>query len=329
MNTNQSKMDEIDDLLAPEDWDQFPAPVLKTVQFAGHTYGVPLNVHRVNTLFYNKHVFEQVGLRPPETLDELFEVAAALKAEGFIPIALGTNDPSTLPLLLFENLLVARGGGPFYRQFFRGDVDALGPEITAVVADLGRLLSFTNANAPTLSWTSAADLVREGRAGMTIMGDWTKAYFKSKGSVPEQDFRSIPMPGTAGTFVFTTDTFGLPSGSGDNVTDKETALELLEVFGSKDGQNIFNPLKGSISPRADADISVYDDDSMAKQTIAEFRIAAMSPDTLVPATAIVAPPAYLVVITKVLAQFAIDRNASVVLHTLNNYADMLRTSPLR
>jgi glucose/mannose transport system substrate-binding protein len=256
-------------------------------------------------------------------LDELFTVAAELRARGITPIALGSNDPWPLGILLFENLLVSRGGS-FYRQFFRGDVDALDEKMRGVVEDLGRLLSYTNLNAPLLTWTDAADLVRERKAAMTIMGDWTKAYFESKRGMPDVDFGSIPMPGTADTFVFTTDTFGLPLGS----PDRQAALDLLELFGSAEGQNLFNPIKGSISPRKDADTSVYKD-PMAQRTIADFQLAAMNPEMLVPATAIVTPPAYLHAIRPVLAQFAIDGNISVVLHALNNYADILQSSPLR
>jgi ABC-type glycerol-3-phosphate transport system substrate-binding protein len=126
--------------------------------------------------------------------------------------------------------------------------------------------------------------------------------------------------------VFTTDTFGLPKGS----PDKQTALELLEVFGSEAGQKVFNPIKGSISPRMDADTSVYKDE-MAQRTITDFRAAAMSPGTLlVPATAILAPPTYNnEIIQPALAAYAADRNVSVLLHTFDNYADVLRKNPLR
>src|SRR5262245_31113665 len=61
-----SKMEPIDDLAASQGWaGVIPKPVMDTVSFNGHVYAVPLNVHRVNTLFYNKVLFDQHRLDPP------------------------------------------------------------------------------------------------------------------------------------------------------------------------------------------------------------------------------------------------------------------------
>ena len=95
------------------------------------------------------------------------------------------------------------------------------------------------------------------------------------------------MPGTAGTFVFTTDTFGLPRG----VRNRAGALELLGMFGSLAGQDTFNPLKGSIPARKDARVDAYD--IMAQRNIMDFRQVAADPTMLVPATAMLAPPEFI------------------------------------
>ena len=191
----------------------------------------------------------------------------------------------------------------------------------AAVDDLGRLLSYTNADAAQLSWSDAVERVRTGDAAMTIMGDWAKGYFVSKEGVPDVSFGQVPMPGTVGTFVFTTDTFGLPWGA----RNRGGALDLLQVFGSKAGQDIFNPTKGSISARSDADTQAYD--LMSQRTIADFRIAAPNPDNLVPATAILAPPDFINAMKTALSAFVVDRNASVLMHTLDNWHDVLQASP--
>ena len=50
--------------------------------------------------------------------------------------------------------------------------------------------------------------------------------------------------------------------------NRDNVLNWLKVCGSKDGQDAFNPLKGSIPARKDADLSKYDD--YQKQAIADF-----------------------------------------------------------
>jgi glucose/mannose transport system substrate-binding protein len=316
-----SKMDPVN--AQEEGWaDAMPQAVLDTVSFQGACYGVPLDIHRINTLFFNKTLFDRFESTPPDTLDDVFSAAAALQASGIAaPIALGTKD-GTLPLVFFENLLVSRAGAAYYRSFMLGQGEPLAPEIATAVDDLATLLTYANTNSAQLTWSQAADRVLTEDAAMTIMGDWDKGYMMSRDEVVNLDFRALPTPGTAGTFVFTTDTFGLPKGA----LNRAGTIDMLTIFGSKGGQDTFNPVKGSISPRSDTDITVYDD--MGKQTIAEFRQASQN-GTVVAATAILAPPAFMSEINTALLQFVVDGNKSTVMHTIANYYDILRDNPLR
>src|SRR5204862_4661655 len=119
--------DDIDDVYSLMDdvdstaWATYmPPAVLNSLSFNGHCYGVPLDIHRENTLFYNAGVFAHFSLSPPSSLEEMFADAAELQAHGIVaPIALGTAD-GTLPIIFFENLLVARAGPAYYQRFMGG-----------------------------------------------------------------------------------------------------------------------------------------------------------------------------------------------------------------
>jgi len=152
------------------------------------------------------------------------------------------------------------------------------------------------------------------------MGDWAKAYMASMARI-NYDFGAVPTPGTTGTFIFTTDTFGHPIGA----LNPQGTTDMLVVFGSKDGQDTFNLLKGSISPRSDSDTTKYDE--LAKQTIADFQ-AASANETLFPATAILAPQAFLTAVDMALQTFLSNRDKSVLIHTIANYYDILKNSIL-
>ena len=53
-DADQTQLQELD----ASDWKNVvPDPVLTSVSYKGKVYGVPLNIHRVNTFFYNKKVF--------------------------------------------------------------------------------------------------------------------------------------------------------------------------------------------------------------------------------------------------------------------------------
>ena len=60
------------------------------------------------------------------------------------------------------------------------------------------------------------------------------------------------------------DAFGLPRG----VTGRSATIQFLKLLGSVDGQNAFNPEKGSIPARLDAPMTGYD--PIAQRSKADF-----------------------------------------------------------
>jgi glucose/mannose transport system substrate-binding protein len=86
------------------------------------------------------------------------------------------------------------------------------------------------------------------------MGDWAAGYMATTLKLkPGTDFGWMASPGTGGMFMMLSDSFGLPVGC----SAKDNALAWLKMLGSKEGQDTFNPLKGSISARTDSDMSKY------------------------------------------------------------------------
>jgi glucose/mannose transport system substrate-binding protein len=335
-DADKSKMAPIDDVAA--DWmDLVPPKVLDSVSYTDpdpikgtHIYAVPLNIHRLNTLFYNKAIFEDLAINPQEwtQLSDLFDAAAAIRNQKQIaPFALGYGEKQswTLALLFFENLMVGHQQGALYQQMFDHpmDFDPFSPEITYLMEDFRTVLSYANEDADELPWDKAMNRVLKGQAAMTIMGDWAKGYADADPDPAHRDAVGfIAMPGTAGTFVFTTDTFGLPIQSNPRPDQVDDTKKLLQVFGSQEGQRIFNEKKGSISARRDV---VIPENDSRRPTFEAFRDAT----TIVGATSILAQQSYVDAISAALANFARnwqDATASEVQHTLNNYRDQLLSS---
>ena len=82
----------LDDFLAgaPDDYaaDDFSTGALDGMKVDGTTYAVPVNVEGP-VLYYRTDLFEQYGLTPPTTVEELEQVAAAIKERGEVtPITL-------------------------------------------------------------------------------------------------------------------------------------------------------------------------------------------------------------------------------------------------
>lgn len=259
----------LDELFDEEGWSTaFPQLLRDSVSVDGQVYAVPLNVHRTNSLFYNVKIFEDNGLEPPSTLDEFYAVGDALLAldPPIVPLALGSAEPWTMSLMMMENLLISTAGPEYYQTFFSGAGDPDDPEMLANLQEMITLWQgYVNENAGDLTWDEATQMVADGDAAMTIMGDWAKGYLVNAGLTPGVDFGQVPTFGTADTFVFSGDCFPIAV----DAANMAGGLELLRTLGSKEAQDVFNPIKGSIPARTDADVSLYDELSQA--TYADFK----------------------------------------------------------
>jgi glucose/mannose transport system substrate-binding protein len=90
------------------------------------------------------------------------------------------------------------------------------------------------------------------------------------------------------------------------------------VFGSKEGQNIFNPVKGSIPARIDVDPSSYDSSSRA--SLHDFQGAPRLPNL----TSLV-PYAFNAALEKAMTAFARGRDPALVIAAIRAHYDLLRT----
>lgn len=241
-------------LYTSEGWTKvFPKDLVEMVSYKGNQYSVPVNVHRGNVLWYNKKIFDDNKLKAPTTWAEFFRVAETLKAKGITPLALGDKDKWEAAHL-FEDVLLAVLGPAGYSGLWTGATSWSGEGVKQALDAYATILKYVNTDHAAFDWDQAAQMLVEGKAAMNIMGDWAAGYFTSKKWKPNVDYGFVPAPGTAGTFVVVTDTFGLPK----KAPHSQEAQAWLKIAGSKAGQEAFNPLKGSICARTDCNPAKFD-----------------------------------------------------------------------
>ena len=101
-------------------------------------------------------------------------------------------------------------------------------------------------------------MVSDGGAAFNVMGDWADGYFANPAPhrlalKPHTDFDWAVTPGAYGVFNFLSDSFVMPA----NAKNAEGTTAWLTVAASKEGQEAFNPLKGSICARTDCDLKLF------------------------------------------------------------------------
>lgn len=243
------RMEDLTFLYEEKGWfDAFPADLIDLLTYEGGIYSVPVNIHRSNVMWYNPAVLADNGLEVPASMDDFFAACETLQAAGITPLVVGE---AWTVNHLWESVALGVLGADGWNGIWTGDTDVSSDAMVEVWDTFGRVLECTNINddAAGLSWQQATDQMVAGDAAFNIMGDWATGYMTTTlGLEPGEGFGFAAAPGTGGTFMWLSDSFGLPA----DAPNRDNTVAWLSILGSVEGQNAFNPLKGSIPANVNA-----------------------------------------------------------------------------
>ncbi len=253
------QIEPLNDLFESQGWlDVMPDTLIPLISADGNIYSVPVNIHRANVMWYNPGLLEEYAVSVPTNWDEFLSACDALAAADKICLSMGEQWTA---MHLLEVVLLGELGPDAYNALWDGSGDWGSSEVTAALETYAAVLDRVNDDAASLTWQDAAQLVANGDAAFNIMGDWVDGYFSGDtaggnlGLTPGEGYGWAPPPGTDGVFQFLSDSFTLAK----NAPHPESAMAWLEIAGSKEGQEAFNPVKGSICARTDCDTSLFNE----------------------------------------------------------------------
>jgi raffinose/stachyose/melibiose transport system substrate-binding protein len=168
----------------------------------GKIYAMPCETVQPIILYYNKKVFSDVGVEPPESWDDIMALVPKFNAKGIAPFSLAGQSRWT-NMMWLEFLFDRMGGPDVFQAVFDGEkdawsnpiaLDALGKVQELVKAD-GFIKGFSSITAD-----SNADqaLLYTGKAAMMLHGSWSYGIqqadggdFVSSGSLGYMNFPPI------------------------------------------------------------------------------------------------------------------------------------------
>jgi glucose/mannose transport system substrate-binding protein len=243
------RMEDLTSLYEEEGWfDAFPSQLIDEITYEGGIYSVPVNIHRSNVMWYVPAKMDEWGITPPATWDEFLEVCPTIQEADVTPLVIAE---AWTVNHLWESVALGVLGPEGWSGIWDGTTDPTGPEMVEVWNRFGEILACSNLadDAAGLSWQQAIDAVVAGSAAFNIMGDWAAGYMTTTlGLEPGEGYGYAPAPDTGGVFMWLSDSFGLPA----DAPHPDNTTAWLRLLGSVEGQNAFNPLKGSIPARIDA-----------------------------------------------------------------------------
>ena len=267
--------------------DNFGEAVADVGAVDGTQYAVMYKASNKATIWYNVAAFEEAGVEPPETWDELLDVASTLNAAGITPFSVGVD--VGWPITdLFENVYLRTAGAETYDQLASHEIpwtdqsvkDAL-TVMQDIVGDSSDLVGGTSGALQTDMPTSVANVFSESPKGaMVVIGDFAPGVISDNPLEPVTGYNVFPFPSIEGSAA-------AALGSGDlfvNFKQSEAATAFLEYLTTPEAAEIWIARGGFSSPNKNVDSSVYPDaltmataDGLAQAETFRFDLSDLQP----------------------------------------------------
>jgi raffinose/stachyose/melibiose transport system substrate-binding protein len=268
------------DLLYPlEDaYKQYDWPIYdwakERVTYDGVLSGVPGSVEEIG-VYYNADLFNELGFEEPQTVDELFQIADAVKAEGMTPFAFGDQEkwPAGHLFSIAASNVLGKDG---LDEVLYGDGKWTDPEVVDGIDLMFRDFverGYYPEDVNAITYEDANALFYSGQAAMDITGTWLVPEIDENVQDFEVGFFPFPAIDDTGT--------NPPSGVGGgnfisaNTEEPEAAIKFLDylMFNEervKDDLVRFNTIPAFQLDTSDLDVtplfrSVLDDLAEAEQ----------------------------------------------------------------
>jgi hypothetical protein len=260
----QGDLVEIEDVAGDEIDANFGETAREVGSADGTLYGVWFKTAQKSTVWYNVNVFQEAGVEPPTTWDELLQVGQTVSDYGVAPYSIGAD--VGWPLTdLFENIYLRTAGPEMYDQLAAHDIPWTDPSVTDALTVMADVIGDDQ-------------MLAGGRDGATqtdFNGSVTQVFTDPPNGaiIFEGDFVGGVISGETDAQVGTdADFFDFPSidgsepvvlGGGDLAVlldDTEGGRALIEYLATPEAAEVWAAEGGFISPNTAVDPSVYPDE---------------------------------------------------------------------
>jgi hypothetical protein len=230
----------------------------------GQIYSIVFKAANKSTIWFNVPAFENAGVEPPATFDDLTKNAATVKASGVPAYSIGGGDGWTLTDL-FENVYLRQAGPEKYDQLAKHEIKWTDPSVVQALETMAKILGDTGNIAGGKSGALETDFPKSvenvfsdpAKAAMVIEGDFVPGVVADKTDLkPKTGYDVFPFPtlGDGGKAVV---------GGGDSLVmfkDTPASRALVTYLTSPEGAGIWVKRGGFSSPNKSVPESAYPDE---------------------------------------------------------------------
>ncbi len=147
---------------------KFFAPVLNSLRYKGHIYGIPLDVNTLS-IGYNKGIFKKLHLAVPKTFAQLLALAKPIRKGGYQPLGVNEKDAWPGGDLWFAQVAYTDPSETAIRKAEQGAVKWTDPRFVQAASNVKQLATsgLLADGYNSLDFTSAIALFARGQTAMT------------------------------------------------------------------------------------------------------------------------------------------------------------------
>lgn len=226
---------------------------LASMTMDGKQWGMPYTYYQWG-IYYNRDLYEKLGVEVPATWDEFVANCAVFKKAGIDCLTTGTK--ALWPGAgIFDYMDLRTNGYDFHMDLANGKIPWTDDRVKAAFAEWAKVVEpgYITANHAALDWQDAAALLVQGKAANYVMGNFAVAVFK-EGGMTDASLGFMPFP-TINPEVpraedAPTDTVHIPAGA----KNPEDARKFLAYLGSAEAQTMINETIGQLPINKDATV---------------------------------------------------------------------------
>ena len=206
--------------------------------------------------FYNKEIFEQVGIKPAETWDEFFDNCDKLKAAGITPLAMDTADGAWCTQLMMGAMIATSGsdGLAFMTNKYPTDYNN-----AAMIDALGKVqkmyTEYTTLDANGGAYENAANNFFSGNVAIIANGPWMIGDFSDTSKTEEGFADKVGVAVYPGGFVYDSPIEGMFVTKQDDPALEEAGIAMVKFFTSAKAQQIALEMQGMVPAAATVEIT--------------------------------------------------------------------------
>ncbi|PZG17847.1 ABC transporter substrate-binding protein [Nonomuraea aridisoli] len=226
----------------------------------GQVYGVLIKAAHKSLVWYRSQAFEDAGVQPPTTWDEMVTAAQTVADSGTPPFSFCGASGWTLTDL-FENVYLSTAGPENYDKLSKHEIPWTDPTVTTALEKIQQivkndfLVDGTSGTMQTDFPTCVSKVYGTDDAAMVIEADFVAVEAVQSGAKVGDEAKYFPFPKVG-------DTAPVVLGGDVAVAMKDSpgAMALLQFLASKEGGEIWAKLPGYLSPNKNVSPTNYPDE---------------------------------------------------------------------